>query len=561
MKTLIKCQVLLLEAGDEEPEVASVPSFSPMLQDSSIDWGYRTQPQQYSCLARAEQRCPWARGKVMGGSSTINYMIYIRGTPRDYDKWAEMGNKGWSYKEVLPYFIKSENNRNPEHIDTYFHGFDGYQSVETYPYQDQPTLATIDAYQEVGLPFLDQNGKRQIGTMLLQHTVKNGRRASTNVAFIRPIRRKRSNLVIQTQATVLRVLIDKRTKTAFGVEYTRKGQLIRAYAKKEVIVSAGPFNSPKILMVSGVGPADHLYSRGIDVIKDLAVGYNLHDHTTIDGVVFALSNYSATTVSDQQMEQDVYRYEETNRGPLSATGALQANAFFQTKYEREPDQPDIQISMDSTNVQNFFTDPLLTAQTAVLPSAYYDGMMVRPILLSPVSRGVVQLNDTDPINGDPLIYANTFSERIDLLRIVQGIRQSFNLLHTKAYRHLGVRLVSTPLPDCDHIEWGTDEYWECVAQSYTTTIFHPVGTCKMGPKNDRSAVVDPELRVYGIKNLRVIDSSIMPVIIRGNTNAPTIMIAEKGSDYIKKTWLGKKNSRLHFTDKVTDDFSYDFFKK
>ncbi|ERL85684.1 hypothetical protein D910_03100 [Dendroctonus ponderosae] len=529
--------VLLLEAGGEEPEVADVPSFPPVVVRSSLDWGYQTQPSPHSCLARRNRRCAWYRGRVMGGSSTINYLIYIRGHPRDYDEWEELGNHGWSYSDVLPYFIKSERNENPEKIEPQYHGFDGYLPVGYFPYQDQNTLALVEAYQELGLPYLDQNAEQLIGTMLMQHTTEDGRRASSNVAFIRPIRNKRENLTVQTKAHVYRVLIDPTTKKAYGVEYRKNNKLHTVLARKEVILSAGSINSPAILMLSGVGPADHLKQHGIELLKDLAVGHNLQDHTTIDGVVFALSNQTATTVTDQQLQQDVFYYRDTHRGPLSSTGPLQANAFVQTKYEREPGRPDIQFSIDSTNVENFYTDPILTAETAVLPLSYYDGLMVRPILLNPQSRGVIRLNDSDPINGLPVIHANTFFEEIDLRRIVEGVKQSLNLLRTKALQHLGAALVTTPLPACSHVAFGTDEYWACIAQAYTTTIFHPVGTCKMGPSKDPKAVVSPELKVYGIENLRVIDASIMPKIVRGNTNAAVIMIGEKGSDLVKERWL------------------------
>ncbi|XP_074042109.1 glucose dehydrogenase [FAD, quinone] [Leptinotarsa decemlineata] len=546
-----KWRVLLLEAGDEEPVVAEVPGFASALQGSSIDWGYSTQPSPKSCLARDEGRCNWARGKVMGGSSTINYLIYIRGHPRDYDEWEEMGNHGWSYEDVLPYFIKSEDNRNPEKIDPHYHGVGGYQTVEIFPYQDENTLGLLDAYQELGLKKIDQNTEHLIGTSLLQHTTRDGERMSTNKAFIRPIRNKRENLVVQTNAHVTRVLIDHETKAAYGVEYSQKGKLVQALAKKEVILSAGTINSPVILMLSGIGPAHHLQENGIKVLKDSAVGFNLQDHTTIDGVVFRLTNYTSTLVDDEQLRQDIYKWKESQQGPLASTGPIQANAFVQTKYENSHDRPDIQISIDSVNADNFFTDPSLSYDTAVLPLPYYSGLMSRPILLNPESRGRILLNDTDPVFGTPLIYANTFTEEIDLLRMVEGVKQCLNLERSHFFKHYGIMLDTTPLPSCQHIHFGSDEYWACVAMAYTTTIYHPVGTCKMGPKEDVSAVVDSELRVYGVQKLRVIDASIMPKIVRGNTNAPTIMIGEKGSDYIKKTWLKE-------TTKSYNDNLYDF---
>ncbi|XP_018571565.1 glucose dehydrogenase [FAD, quinone]-like, partial [Anoplophora glabripennis] len=529
--------VLLLEAGDEEPEIADVPAFPPLLQRSSLDWRYVTQPSPHSCLARDNGQCNWARGKVMGGTSTINYMIYIRGHPKDFDEWQEEGNKGWSYADVLPYFIKSEDNRNLGKVEAYYHGSGGYQTVEYFPYQDENTLAILKAYQELGLEYLDQNTERMIGTSLLQHTTRDGERLSTNGAFIRPIRNNRKNLAVQPNSHATRVLIDPKTKTAFGVEYLHKGKLVQAIAHKEVILSAGSLNSPILLMLSGIGPAHHLEENNIHVLKDLAVGFNLQDHTTIDGVVFQLTNYSATIVSDEERKKDVFTWKQAREGPLSGSGPLQANAFIQTKYEKELGRPDIQISMDAVNVDNFLKNPILTYNTAVLPLAYYNGLMARPILLGPESRGRVLLNSSDPVFGHPVIHANTFFEEIDLLRIVEGAKQSLNLENTEIFKHYGIEVNRTPLPACEHLYFGTDEYWACVAMAYTTTIFHPVGTCKMGPKHDVSAVVDSELRVHGIKNLRVIDASIMPKIVHGNTNAAVIMIGERGSDFVKSAWL------------------------
>lgn len=488
----------------------------------------------------------------MGGSSTINYMIYMRGHPKDYDEWAAMGNPGWAYEDVVPYFIKSEHNTQIDRVDPYLHGVHGELNVETFPYQERNVWALLKAYEELGLPIHDQTGEKLIGASLLQHTSKNGKRVSANIAFIRPIRRKRKNLVIQTRAEALRVLIDPHTKTAYGVEYRWNGKLLQATAKKEVIVSCGAIMSPKVLMLSGIGPAPHLQNFGIQVIKDLAVGYNLQDHTTSDGVLFALSNKTSTVVSDQQRQQDVYYYKEKQNGPLSATGTLQVNAFVQTKYENEVDRPDIQYSADSASVQNLVTDPILAAETNVLPLAYHDGLVIRSVLLNPKSRGVIQLNDSDPFSGYPLIHANTFYEPIDLLRFVEGMKQSLNLLRTHALQEIGVRLVTTPMPACANYKFGSDNYFSCVATSYTTTLYHYSGTCKMGPHTDHTAVVDPQLRVYGIKNLRVIDASIMPKVVRGNTNAPTFMIAEKGSDFIKTHWL--KEDHLHKYQNENDYF-------
>lgn len=551
--------MLLLEAGDEEPEAADVPAFAPLLMRSNIDWGYMTQPQPTACRARAGGRCSWSRGRVMGGSSAINYMIYIRGAPQDFDSWAAEGNPGWSWREVFPYFLKSERNHNLDKVEAQFHSADGLLDVGFFPYQDGNVFTIIDGLQEYGFLLADENGQRQIDTVtLLQHTNQDGQRASANLAFIRPFRYKRKNLHVQPNTEVIRVLIDPQTKTAYGVEYRRKGKIERVFARKEVIVSAGSINSPKVLMLSGVGPAEHLQQLNIEVVKDLRVGFNLQDHTTIDGVVFRMSNYTSTIVSPEQMRNDAYRYRETRRGPLSANGPLQISAMINTRYAPDPYRPDIQYSFDAANVDNFITDPVLTAQTNVIPNAYYSGTMVRPILLHPRSRGVVMLNYTDPIFGDPLIFANTFTEQVDLLTIVEACKISMNFMSTHTLQHAGITLETTPLPNCVGYPFGTDEYWACVATEYTTTLYHPVGTCKMGPKEDKNAVVDNQLRVHGIKNLRVIDSSIMPTLTSGNTNAPTIMIGERGADFIKERWLNNRGGLFSSETKdydVKEDFS------
>ncbi|KAJ8708602.1 hypothetical protein PYW08_009984 [Mythimna loreyi] len=530
-------KVLLLEAGPEQPDVTLVPALSTALIGSNIDWSYSTEPDGKSCLARREQRCGWPRGKVMGGSSSINAMAYVRGNKLDFDTWADMGNEGWSYKDVLPYFKKSEKNLNVEGLNRKYHGVDGKQSVARFPYIDRPCIMLTDAFHERGLPIADSNGASQLSTMQSQAFSQDGERVSTNNAFIEPVRYKRKNLTVKTKAEATKILINKH-KVAYGVKYIRDGYLYTAYAKKEVIVSAGSINSPKLLMLSGVGPKEHLSKLNIPVKKDLAVGENLHDHVTFNGIIIALPNRTSTRVSNEELVQDLYEYKQMKikHGPLASNGPASSLAFIKT----DPDlpAPDIQYQVDHAFLKEYIREPEIYDQIVIFPTPFYDALLPRTMILVPKSRGKLLLNPHNP-HGKPLVYANYFGDPTDLIPIVKGVRFLLSLENTKAFKSLGAYFDRTPLKACRDYTWGTDEYIVCLARAYTSTPYHPVGTCKMGPRWDEKAVVDPKLRVYGVSGLRVIDSSIMPVVTRGNTNAPSIMIGERGVAFVFEDWKKK----------------------
>ena len=395
----------------------------------------------------------------------------------------------------------------------------------------------LEAWQEIGYDKVDANTEEQIGVMNLQTTSIHGLRQSTNSAFIRPIRQKRSNLVIETEAHVIRVIIDPKTKEAKGVEYrnTKTGFTKIAMARKEVIISAGSINSPKILKLSGIGPVEELQKHGINVIHDSPVGYNLQDHVTVNGLVIALSNKTKSTADFEEMKKEVYYFLETQKGPLASTATVQIGAFAQSTYETSYKAPDLQFTFDGNNVKDFLSNDM-AAQIKASPLAYYDSINIKPILLYPRSKGFITLNNTDPIWGPPLIFPRYFTATPDLNIMIEGIRIGQQLFKTDAFMKHDWQMIDVPLEPCQEYDFNSDEYWACILTEYTSTIFHPTSTCKMGPKEDPEAVVDPRLRVYGVRNLRVVDASIMPIIVRGNTNAPTIMIAEKASDMIKEDW-------------------------
>lgn len=518
---------LLLEAGTEEPLAAEVPGLHCMLQGTKIDWIYHPKLDQYSSFC-GEACVFWPRGKVMGGSSSINLMMYMRGSREDFNSWSKLGNPGWSYNDVLPYFKKSENNadedilrNNPE-----YHATGGYLNVERFPYVDPNVNIITKGFEQLGYEQTDLNGKTQVGTMLAQSTSKNGSRMSTNTAFIQPIRNVRKNLFIKTQVYVTKIIIDIETNRAHGVEYTSTitGETKTVYARKEVIVSAGSIESPKLLLLSGIGPPEELQKHNIPLIKNLSVGLNLQDHVTNYFLQIIPGNRSTSNTTCQEKLQDLNTYTNQKHGPLSSIGISAVTVLLQTKYEQNPEIPDIQLIFLGDN-------PL---------SIYYEKIGIIICLLSPDSRGFIQLNSTDPIWGAPEIHPRYFSAGTDMRRMIDAFRKVMRVFNTTIFRDNNFRLNNVPLLICNKYEFNSDMFWECAIREFTYTEYHPVGTCKMGPKEDKDAVVDSRLRVHGINGLRVIDASIMPLVTRGNTNAPTIMIAEKGSDMIKQDWANRK---------------------
>ncbi|MBO6640398.1 MAG: GMC family oxidoreductase N-terminal domain-containing protein [Roseitalea sp.] len=498
------CSVLLLEAGpkDWNPNI-HLPVCYYKTTKGPLTWGFHLASQEHQDGISP----PYAQGRVLGGGSSINAQVYIRGSADDYNTWSELGCKGWSYEEVLPYFIKSESN---ERFASPQHGTEGPLAVSDQRFTHPLSKAFVQACQEFGMPYNpDFNGRSQSGCGLYQVTNQHGRRCSAAVGYLKPAK-KRKNLQVVTGAHVVRVDIEK--ERARGIAYRLGKRLFKATAAREVLLSAGAINSPKLLMLSGIGSQTHLKAHGIDCLLDLpGVGKNLHDHLDVF-MVYALSgiqSYDAYKKFYRQIWTGL-QYGLFRNGPVSAT-IVEGGAFWTTS--RAAREPDLQF--------HFLAGSGVEAVTS--SSAPQNGCTLNAYYLHPKSRGSVTLKSSNPDDA-PLIDPKFLSEPEDMDKTVEAVEICRNIMDQKSLARFVDRQVMPPERAVSRAE--IENYVRREARSG----YHPVGTCKMGTDSD--SVVDPELKVRGIEGLRVVDASIMPKLVSGNTNAPTIMIAEKAADLI-----------------------------
>ncbi len=506
--------VLLLEAGrrDNHPLMAMPIAFPKVATHRSFVWPFETEPEP----GLDNRTLPIWRGKTLGGCSSINAMINVRGSRHDYDNWRQQGLEGWSYREVLPYFKKLETSwRGPD----LYHGIEGPVGNVPIGLQDAFFPDLERAAVNAGLPVCsDQNGAEQEGISRVELTTNSGRRASSARAYLHPAMKMRPNLRVLTKAQTTRILLDG--KRATGVEYLRNGTVERVHADREVVVCAGTYNSPQLLMLSGIGPADHLRSVGISVVHDLkGVGENLQEHPNLLNIYRANGKLGLSRhLRLDRATLAVMRWALFGAGPFASTGTM-ANIFIRTRPELE--RPDVQIIAMPVHQHADLWFPLLTKAPVYAFTA-------RVGILHAASRGWVRLRSSDPLDL-PRIRLNLFAEQADMDAMIAAVRISRDIFGRSPMREL-IAEELLPGGQCQ-----TDGELAQAIRRQAEHRHHAVGTCRMGI--DDSAVVDTQLRVIGIENLRVADASVMPTDPSGNTNVPTMMIGEKAADLLRARTL------------------------
>ena len=518
-------KVLLLEAGGSDHSffIQMPIGYGVTYHQKKVNWMYSTEPSPEA----DNKPSYWPRGKVMGGSSSINAMVYVRGNPKDFDEWSEAGNPGWSYEEVLPYFKKMESWQNG--ADSY-RGGDGPLNVSEVSSQLHPLCNNfLAAAQEIGIRLNpDMNGESQEGVGNYQITTHKGQRMSASRAYLWPVM-SRSNLTIVKKALASKILI--RDKRAYGVEYLKSGKLHKVEASREVILCAGSINSPQLLQLSGIGPKKVLESASVRMIHDSpAVGKNLQDHL---GVSYFYKS-KVPTLNDQlrpilgKVYQGI-RYILTRTGPLSLS-VNQSGGFIRTRE-----------GLNKPNIQLYFSPVSYSLESpdkrAMMSPDPFSAMLLGVSNCKTSSRGQIRIKNSNPYEY-PIIEPNYLSHEDDVKDLLDGVKVLRKLAKTDSFREV-IGEEFRPGPDCQ-----TDEEMIQHIKDTVWTVFHPSSTCRMGP-DPKSDVVDSQLKVYGIEALRVADASIFPQLICGNINAATIMVGEKASDLILNDHRAKHEDYQH----------------
>ena len=550
--------VLVIEAGKKgHNRDIDIPMNYRKLFNSKVDWHYNTIPQKNAFSGYKKRSAVLNLGKVVGGTSSVNGLMHVRGNKRDYDQWAKDGAKGWSYKDVLPYFLKMEDFHGTG--DEEFHRTDGPLVVSNSSFMTSVASSFLDAGKEMGYNIVDYNGETQLGFSPTQWMTKNGERWSVADAYLYPVV-GRANLDVVTGAHVKEVIFDEDDQWGVPIDETMplKAIGVTIYsddtykvvsktirAKKEVILSAGAIESPHVLMISGIGPEEHLRMRGFRRLKNLPVGKNLQDHPMV-ALEYWIDHFSEppqTLTPEVVQSNDAWMdWVVHGKGPWSV-GAMEAMAFVDSKSssEKTGTVPDLQL-MFSGQIANQDDYSEMGIESLAVNQAYgsksfftkmYTGFTVFISLLHPTSKGDISFDRFNPL-GPPGINPNYLETKEDISTLLRGIRLVQKIVNTTSLSQYNAK---EPLADAKcSFEYDTDEFWEWYINLLTITMAQPVGTCRMGSAEDEHSVVDERLRVIGTSGLRVVDASVMPSLPSGNTHAPVVMIAEKASDMIKEDY-------------------------
>ncbi|XP_063622405.1 ecdysone oxidase-like, partial [Cydia splendana] len=525
--------VLLIEAGQNPPDFSVVAGLSAYLARTKYDWNYESEDDGYSSQSHKNKNIHYSRGKALGGSSSINFMYYVRGNKADYDTWEELGGQGWGWDNVTYYFKKSEGNQDQEIMQSDsadLHNSTGPLKI-TRPATDTQTTKYFEAFGYKHEILTDTNGHEQLGYSLPQYSIADKQRQSAAIAFLSPDTVKnRSNLFVLKEALCTKIIFDE-NKRATGVEVKLSSdKIISLYATKEVILSAGAVNSPQLLMLSGIGPQDHLNEKGIQVlVNSPLVGQNLQDHALVP-VILTGKKSLLSAVGNLKILSYI---DELNVSPsLAGFVSLSDDQLY-------PDYQTIVFpfptgSIFSTAICSYVFEWDDQICTAVAQSGQTKEILFALLtLLQPDSRGRIELRTNNP-EDTPKIYTGYFSNDTDLEKHVKCVQDYVSVVDSPYLKSLDSEVVDLNVPQCVGIDFNTEEYWKCFVLNTASSFYHPSGTCAMGEEG--MSVVDAELKVRGVSGLRVGDASIIPRITSGNINAPCIMIGEKLADMIKNTY-------------------------